>query len=312
MESGTITLNKPKSGPEMEKQADVIISVVIPCYNHGEFLGDAVDSVLRSDFEGYEIVIVNDGSTDPFTLRVFNDMAKRFADNRRVTIIHQENLGLSSARNAAISRAAGEYILPLDADNRIRPDYLRKAVGVLDQNRDAGVVYAYANLFGEKKGVWTFPPFDSRKLLIENFVEACSVFRKKIWEECNGYDPAMVIGYEDWDFWISAMEKGWKFHLIKEALFDYRVRKDSMAAGCNVPENHRQVISYICQKHRDTFSGNLSALIADIRERESFIQQVYEGNGWNLLMKYYRLRDSILPEGTRRRKLFHRILHMGR
>jgi len=308
-----IALNKSKLGPDMAKHvAGIRISVVIPCYNHGEFIGEAVGSVLRSDFDGYEIVIVNDGSTDLITLRVFEDMAKRFADNRRVTIIHQENLGLSSARNAAISRAAGEYILPLDADNRIRPDYLRKAVGVLDQNRDAGVVYAYANLFGEKKGVWTFPPFDSRKLLIENFVEACSVFRKKIWEECNGYDPAMVIGYEDWDFWISAMEKGWKFHLIKEALFDYRVRKDSMAAGCKVPENHRQVISYICQKHRDTFSGNLSALIADIRERESFIQQVYEGNGWNLLMKYYRLRDRILPEGTRRRKLFRRILHMGR
>ena len=310
METETITYHRAKPDVGREKHTGVKISVVIPCYNHGKFLGDAVDSVLQSDFKDYEIIIVNDGSTDPLTLRVFRDLDQRFSDNQTVTILQQENLGLSSARNAGIHRAAGEYILPLDADNKIRPHYLRKAVEVLDQNSDVGIVYAYANLFGEKKGVWTFPVFDARKLLIENFVEACSVFRKKIWEECNGYDPAMVIGYEDWDFWICAMEKGWKFHLIQEVLFDYRVRKNSMASGCNIPENHRQVIKYICEKHRDTFAGNLSALISDIRERESFIQRVYEGNGWNLLMKYYRLRDRMLPEGTPGRKLFDRLLHL--
>jgi len=310
MEAGTITLHKAKLDADGGKHTGVRISVVIPCYNHGKFLGDAVDSVLHSDFKEYEIIIVNDGSTDPFTLRVFGDMERRFSDDQTVTILHQKNLGLSSARNAGIRRAAGEYILPLDADNKIRPHYLRKAVEILDHNSDTGVVYAYANLFGEKKGVWTFPVFDARKLLIENFVEACSVFRKKLWEECSGYDPAMVIGYEDWDFWICAMEKGWKFHLVQEVLFDYRVRKNSMASGCSIPENHRQVINYICEKHRDTFAGNLGALISDIRERESFIQRVYEGNGWNLLMKYYRLRDRALPEGTQRRKFFDRLLHL--
>jgi glycosyltransferase involved in cell wall biosynthesis len=310
METETITPHRAKRDADGEKHTGVKISVVIPCYNHGKFLGEAVDSVLRSDFKEYEIIIVNDGSTDPLTLRVFRDLDRRFSDNQAVTILHQENLGLSSARNAGIQRAAGEYILPLDADNKIRPHYLRRAFEVLDQNSDTGVVYAYANLFGEKKGVWTFPLFDARKLLIENFVEACSVFRKKLWEECNGYDAAMVIGYEDWDFWICAMEKGWKFHLLQEVLFDYRVRKNSMASGCSIPENHRQVINYICAKHRDTFAGNLSALISDIRERESFIQRVYAGNGWNLLMKYYRLRDKTLPEGTQRRKLFDRLLHL--
>ena len=310
MEAGTITLNKAPLHPDGEKHTGIKMSVVIPCYNHGKFLDDAVDSVLQSDFEEYEIIIVNDGSTDPLTLRVFKGLQQRFSDGQKVTIISQENSGLPSARNAAIQRAAGEYILPLDADNRIRPSYLRKAAAILDTHQNIGVVYAYANLFGNKKGVWTFPRFDPRKLLIENFVEACSVFRKKIWEECKGYDPAMVIGYEDWDFWLSVMEKGWGFHLIEEVLFDYRVRENSMVSGCNVPENHRKVIKYICAKHKDTFSENMSVLISDIRERESFIQKVYEGNGWHLLMKYYRLRDKLMPEGTQRRKLFDRALHL--
>jgi len=289
-----------------EKQrihTDIKVSVVIPCYNHGKYLNEAVDSVLKSDFADYEIIIVNDGSTDSYTLKVFREMEQRFLQDQKVTIIHQENLGLSAARNSAIRAGRGRYILPLDADNKIRPNYLSKAVEVLDADDEIGVVYAYANLIGEKRGTWVFPPFKPRKLLLENFVEACSVFRKRIWEECNGYDPAMVMGFEDWDLWICAMEKGWKFHLIEEVLFDYRVRKDSMVSSCSIPDNHRQIIKYICEKHQQTFVENLSSVISDIRERESYIQRVYSGQGWKLLMKYYRLRDRFLPEGTKRRKI---------
>jgi glycosyltransferase involved in cell wall biosynthesis len=298
---------------DREGQADTVIkvSVVIPCYNHGKFLGDAVRSVLESDFKGYEIIIVNDGSTDPFTLKVFKDFEQDFSrDNGKITIIHQQNLGLPGARNSAIRLARGDYILPLDADNKIRPSYLGKAVEILDGNREIGIVYAYANLFGEKKGTWTFPAFDSKKLLLENFVEACSVFRKKIWDECDGYDPSMVIGFEDWDLWICAMEKGWKFCLIEEVLFDYRVRKNSMVAGCNIADNHRQIIKYICEKHEQTFVENLGRIISDLRERESHIQRVYAGNGWRLLMKYYRFRDRFLPEGTARRRFADVISHL--
>jgi glycosyltransferase involved in cell wall biosynthesis len=298
--------------PDLKEKSpiNVRVSVVIPCYNHGNFLGEAVNSVLESDFGEYEIIIINDGSTDPYTLRVFKELEQRFLQNQKITIIHQENSGLPTARNTAVKVAKGEYILPLDADNKIRPHYLSKAVEILDNNKDIGVVYAYANLFGEKKGVWVFPPFNSKKLLLENFVEACSVFRKRIWEECDGYDPSMVIGYEDWDLWISAMEKGWGFHLLEEVLFDYRLRKDSMASNCNIPDNHRQIIRYICNKHRHTYTENLSNIISDIRERESNIQRVYAGNGWKLLMKYYKLRDRLLPVGTGRRKFSDLIFRL--
>jgi glycosyltransferase involved in cell wall biosynthesis len=289
--------------------SDIRVSVVVPCYNHGKFLGEAIDSVLRSDFRQYEIIVVNDGSTDPYTVEVFKEMERRFLHDPRVSFVHQANTGLSAARNKGIAAAKGEYVLPLDADNRIRPQYMSRAVEVLDSNRDVGVVYAYADLFGERSGVWAFPPFDAKKLLLENFVEACSVFRKEIWEQCNGYDPDMTIGYEDWDLWISAMEKGWGFHLIKEVLFDYRVRKNSMASNCNMPDNDRQLLNYICDKHRETYLKNISSLISDVRKRESYIQRIYSGNGWKLLMKYYGLRDRLLPEGTRRRKLLNLILH---
>ncbi len=293
---------------EQKNHTNVRVSVVIPCYNHGQFLDEAVESVLRSDFGEYEIIIVNDGSTDSFTMEVFKELERRFLHDDKVTIINQQNLGLPAARNSAIRVARGEYILPLDADNKIRPQYLSKAVEILDRDEQMGVVYSYANLFGETRGTWVFSRFELRKLLLENFVEACSVFRKKIWEECNGYDPAMIMGFEDWDLWICAMVKGWRFHLIEEVLFDYRVRKDSMVSSCSISDNHRQIIKYICEKHRQTFVENLSGVILDIRERESYIQRVYSGQGWKLLMKYYRLRDRFLPEGTKRRKISDTVL----
>jgi len=128
----------------------VKVSIVIPCYNQGEFVNEAIQSSLESDYKDYEIIVVNDGSTDVITPKKIRELEKDFRYNNRIRFIHQNNMGLAMARNNAIKEAVGEYILPLDADNRITPNYLSRAVYVLENNPDVGVVYAYANLFGEK------------------------------------------------------------------------------------------------------------------------------------------------------------------
>ena len=264
----SIRPSKPKEksmevAKENYNDTKVKVSVAIPCYNHGEFVKEAIQSVLESTFDHYEIIIVDDGSTDAFTLKVLRELEQKFANDQRIKIIHQDNLGTSDARNNAIKMAKGEYILPLDADNKIRPHYLSKAVEILDKNPEVGVVYTYANFLGEKEGIWEFPEFDEQRLLVGNFIDACSLFRKRVWEECNGYDPDMRIGYEDWELWISAMEKGWKFHLIKETLFDYRVLSNSRVSFCNIPENRRVLIKYICNKHKNTYIENLAYVISE-------------------------------------------------
>jgi len=267
-QSGDVKKNKEYPGTSIK------VSVVIPCYNHGKFLMGAIRSVLKSNFKDYEIIIVNDGSTDPLTLEIFREIEDKFENEERVKVIHQDNLGLADARNNAIRMSKGEYILALDADNRIRPGYLSKAVEILDRYPEVGVVYAYAKIlgdedphaisFGGKKGVRKFQVFDGKTLLVNNFIDACSVFRKKVWEDCNGYDPDMgVMGYEDWDLWIGAMERGWKFHLIREVLFDYYIDRNSMVSGCNIPENRRHLIRYISKKHKDTYIKNLEHVIAE-------------------------------------------------
>src|ERR1700736_2112376 len=113
------------------------VSVVIPCFNLGEYVDEAVDSVLCQTLQDLEIVIVNDGSTDPHTNAKLAGYSKP-----RTRVIQTENQGLAAARNVGIADSRGDYILPLDADDRIAPTFLEKTAAVLDQHPEIGIVYS--------------------------------------------------------------------------------------------------------------------------------------------------------------------------
>ncbi len=307
------------------------ISVIIPCHNHGEFIREAIGSVLASAFEDYEIIIVNDGSTDPFTSAVFRELEHDFQDHRKVHILHQARSGLPEARNNGIRRSRGEYILPLDADNRVKPQFLSKASEILNNDPGVGVVYAFAELFGQREGIWEFSEFDPKRMLLYNLVEACSVYRRAVWEQ-HPYDSEMRIGYEDWDFWIAAMESGWAFHLIKEPLFVYQVREGSMVSVCNIPENRRALIRNICNKHRKSYMEHLAYVISEkdvdllhanqraerifretdahicrleaiLREREDELNRICHSRVWQMFLRCHDIMDRTMPLASRRRRL---------
>ena len=127
----------------MENSKNGLVSVIIPCFNQGCFINDAVKSVLNSSYQNIEIIIVNDGSTDFLT----NEVLKGFNDER-IKVINQTNQGVCAARNNGINEANGEFILPLDADDKIAPLYIEKAVKVLHENPKIGIVYCDAESFG--------------------------------------------------------------------------------------------------------------------------------------------------------------------
>jgi hypothetical protein len=198
------------------------VSVVIPCYEQGIFLVEAVASVERCAPPNCELVIVNDGSREPRTLEILDGL-KRFG-----YFVHdQDNRGLAGARNAGIELARARYILPLDADNRIRAHYLQDAIRVLDAQPDVGVVYGDRFEFGLSRPRQEIPDFDLKSLLERNYIDACAVLRKQVWVDCHGYDAA-IYGMEDWDLWIHAAERGWRFHHLPYLAFDYRVRPGSL------------------------------------------------------------------------------------
>jgi glycosyltransferase involved in cell wall biosynthesis len=201
------------------------VSIIIPCYNQGSYLEDALQSVLQcNDKVSYEIIIVNDGSTDYSTLKCLKEL-----EAKGYTIIEQTNKGLGAARNTGIKAAKGKYILPLDCDNKIRTGYMDEAVALLEKNPLTEVVYGDAEYFGEKKGVWESGEFNLQRLMIENYIDACAVFRKTTWEKLGGFDEKMpVMGYEDWDFWLRIAFQNGKFIYINKVCYDYRYTQKSM------------------------------------------------------------------------------------
>jgi glycosyltransferase involved in cell wall biosynthesis len=199
------------------------VSVVIPCYNQGAFVDETINSVLAQTWQDFEIIIVNDGSTDSFTVKHLQQL-----NFPKTQVLHTDNQGLSSARNNGIREAQGEYILPLDADDRIGPTYLEQAVRLLDADPELGIVYCKARFFGDRNSEWQLPEYSLEEMLLNNIIFCTSFFRRADWEEVGGFDPAMIYGWEDYDFWLSLIERGRLVKRIPEILFYYRIRSNSM------------------------------------------------------------------------------------
>ena len=219
------------------------VSVIIPCYNHGEYIEEAVESVLGQTCQDIEIIIVNDGSTDELTNRLLSGYSKR-----GIRVLVTPHQGLANARNTGIKESRGEYILPLDADDKIGSRYAEEAVKILDNDVNVGIVYCEAEMFGEKTGRWDLPAYSIRKELIENRIFCSAFFRRQDWEAAGGYNSNMLYGYEDWDLWLSLIELGRGVYKLSEVYFFYRVRKDSMVQKID-EEKQRFLLRQIYLNH---------------------------------------------------------------
>ena len=198
------------------------VSIIIPCYNQGNFLEECLNSVYSSTYDKLEVIVVNDGSTDN-SKEIIDKLNLRF----HFKAIHQGNAGPSTARNIGVKASSGEYILPLDADDKISEDYIEKAVSVLDAKKEVGIVYCDAELFGEESGKWNLPIFSLEKMLTENLIFNCALFRRKDYDVTAGYNPNMKEGWEDWDFWLSLLELNREVVKLDSVGFHYRIRKNS-------------------------------------------------------------------------------------
>jgi len=215
----------PKGSPRAASQAvdshTPPLTVVIPCFNDGVSLPEAVASVERCAPEGTEIVIVNDGSTDPDTER-----ALALLSEDGYVVLDQQRSTPGAARNHGFHRARSPFVLPLDADDRLREGFAHTAVAAMTADSSIGVVYGDWNEFGLRTGRRRAPPFRIEKLLIGNFIAACALVRKQAWEAAGGYDPD-IHSWQDWEFWISVAERGWRFHRLSDdecaLTFDYRI-----------------------------------------------------------------------------------------
>lgn len=244
----------------MENQQQPLVSVVIPCFNYGQYVVEAIDSCINSTFENIEIIVVNDCSTDPYTI----DVLSRLNKPKTRVIHHLENKGLPTARNTGIKEAKGKYILPLDADDTIEPTFIEKTVHVLETNPRLGFVSTGRRHFGNQNSTHIPPQYNFYKLLFQNLCSVTSLFRKKAWEDVGGFNEEMTLGYEDWDFWISLGEKGWFGYRIPEILFNYRKHGKSMITDAR--KKHKYLVNQIRKNHPQLYTQKRLAKIKRIWE----------------------------------------------
>lgn len=223
------------------------ISVIIPCYNtQPEYLQDAVNSVFAyTGNYSYEIIIMDDGSTNQDTIGVLENFNKE----EKIKVFYQLHKGPSAARNNAVTKCNSDYILCLDSDNKIRPNYIDAGIEALSVNPESGVAYGKPYFIGDINRTFITGKFDIEKLLTENYIDMCAVIRRKAWEEVGGLDENLIY-HEDWEFWIHLFKAGWQFIFLNKILFDYRVRADSLMSQ-KEPDHFKHAIAYLYKKHHD-------------------------------------------------------------
>lgn len=220
------------------------VTVVMPCYNQSAFLDDAVNSVLRQTFLDWELVIVNDGSTDDSRA----EAQRLVSDNpeRNIRLLDLKNGGVARARNEGILCAEGAYILPLDADDMIHPEMLAKSVQLLDSHPEVSIAYSDIEHFGARSLRIQASDFDAKALPQDNQLNCCSLFRREMFDATGGYKP-IYWGYEDWDFWVSCVAGGFLAKRIPEPLFLYRVKdvsRDTVAVTRDAQLRDRIVLNH--------------------------------------------------------------------
>lgn len=226
------------------------VSIIIPCYNLAHLIGETVDSVVSQSFQDWECIIVNDGSTDN-TRETAMDITARHG--KRFHLVETVNRGLANARNLGISHARGKYILPLDADDMIKPAMLETTVGFLEANPDFGIVSTYIQHFGLRDDVWATGPFSIEIEKANNVLPYCSLYRREVYDSVGGYNSTTLRSeYEDWDFWLGAMEKGWQGHILEDPLFCYRKRGEGLLKGAN--ERRNELMAQLVMNHPSIYS----------------------------------------------------------
>jgi glycosyltransferase involved in cell wall biosynthesis len=200
------------------REAPVLASIVITCHNYGRYVMEAVESALAQTLASREVIVVDDGSTDPHTRDVVAALSRR----TDIRVIQQANQGLPAARNNGIAVARGEYVCCLDADDLLMPTYLECAIALMEADRSIGFAYSHVELFGDVNEIWHTRDFDPETALLGNLTSVSAVFRRDDWQESRGYTPAMKGGFEDWEYWLRLASLGRRGAAIERPLLRHR------------------------------------------------------------------------------------------
>lgn len=254
-------------------QPQPLVSVVIATYNMGQYIGQAIESVLNQTWDNLEIIVVDDGSTDNT-----QDVIRAFSDNKKVIYIKNENQGQPKAKNCGVKNAKGDFIAFCDADDLWEPNKLEVQMPLFSSPK-IGVVYSEVSNINPKNERFFRPSNEKRhaghvieKMLMENFVPfGTSVIRRACVEKNGMFDEQFRMGI-DWDLWLRyALD--WEFAFTKERTYIYRIWEGQMSNNYRGRYKHAHLIleKFITNHGSKIRKSVLNKAIADIYVKEANI-----------------------------------------
>ena len=256
-----------------------LVSVIVPLYNAAPYIVEALESIVASTYRPIEVIVMDDASTDD-GLSIAQDFA---ASHPEVRVLHQKHAGVSEARNNAIREAKGEWILPVDADDKIGPTYIEHAVEAID--KDVHIIGCRAEFFGAKSGEWKLPEYSPELLARKNMIHISSLFRRIEWMSVGGFCRENIYR-EDWDFWLSLMEVGGRYIRLDEVGLYYRVLPGSRRHTAK--KHKRAIVDAMNERHMPYMERYLGGPLHYMRSWSKFLnwfrryKQVGDFRYWDL------------------------------
>jgi glycosyltransferase involved in cell wall biosynthesis len=277
----------------------VSITVVIPCYNSAQFLMETVNSVLQQKGCDFEIMLVDDGSSDA-TSEIISQLVSRHP-HVMINRLYQKNQGVAAARNYGIRQAKGRYIFPLDADDLIGGQGLKEAANLLDTDPKISVVYGDRQDFGDIQAYWPAGKYALEYLKYFNQFSYCCMYRKSIWQELGGYSEN-VDGFDDWDFWIAMLSNGYQGAYIAKPLLQHRRHSSSQLWG--ILDRYESLFSQIILNNEALYS---------VKEKQAAQQFIDTGKSSSTIRlskrifieQYYKKYPDLIREKTRSLTINH-------
>lgn len=240
----------------------IAVSIIITCYNLEKYIEEAVQSALGQNFTyPYEIIIVDDCSQDG-SRKILHSLRKK---HRKLKLIfNDENMRAGPSRNEGIRHARGEYIVCLDGDDTIPPDFIATLYDAISRDRSIGIAYGDFHLFGEQRGTVRCQDWNFSKLIRGNLLGCCNMFRKVAWERCGGYKN-INPSWEDYELWLNIGKHGYDgIHV--DTHFNYRIRNTGRNIESQGQEARLRAIVNAC--HPELYPCSIGIVIPCYKQKE--------------------------------------------
>ncbi len=263
-----------------------LVSFIIPYFNAGSTIQETIDSIFNQSYPNFDIWLINDGSTDPLSI----EKLKTFEGNEKIHVLHQENAGPSSARNAAIVKSTTDFYVLIDSDDLIEEDAISFA---LQRIEGYDVLFGDCLYFGVRNDIkkQRIPTLD--EILIANPIAVCTIIRASVFDDVL-FDPELnKLGLEDWEFWIHLFSKNYKFAYFEKIMFRIRVNDNSRTFQV-ANKNLEKTKKYIVQKHAEILYVEYNRIFKENKDLKNVIDFKI---GRFMLSPYRYLKQKIRKNG---------------